>query len=264
MRYKAIVSYDGSRYIGWQKQPKSNTIQETIEKAMFAIHHYPVDIIASGRTDAGVHAYAQVFHFDSEMKIDDNSWCSALNALLPKDIRMQKVIVASDDFHARFNVVSKRYDFLVTDQMSNPFLENYMAKVYQQLDVPFMQECAKVFLGTHDFTTFTSNKIDSRKNRVKTIQHLNIIEEEGYIRMIFVGSGFLRYMVRMLAQTLIEAGKHKLTQEEVKSMLEAKDKHVCHYKATGNGLYLMHVSYGGEEDESELSYTYPTMFSCHR
>lgn len=249
MRYKAVVSYDGSRYIGWQKQPKPNTIQETIEKALSDMHHHPIGITASGRTDTGVHALGQVFHFDSEMKIDNEHWCRALNALLPKDIRMQRVDLASDDFHARFDVISKRYDYLITDQMNNPFLENYMAKIYQKLDAPYMQECASIFLGTHDFTSFTSNKIDHRKDRVKTITCLDIVEENGYIRMIFIGSGFLRYMVRMLAQTLIEAGKHKITKEEIKEMLDSRDKHVCRYKAVANGLYLMEVHYGGDEDE---------------
>lgn len=246
MRYKAVVSYDGSRYIGWQKQPNPNTIQETIEKALSSMHHFPVSITASGRTDTGVHAVAQVFHFDSEMKIDNEHWCRALNALLPKDIRIQQVDAVSDDFHARFDVVGKRYDYLITSQMKNPFLENYMAKVYQDLDIDYMRECAEVFLGTHDFTTFTSNKIDPRKDRVKTISLLDIIEENGYIRIVFVGSGFLRYMVRMLAQTLIEAGKHKITKAEIKDMLEKQDKHLCRYKAVANGLYLMEVYYGGE------------------
>lgn len=248
MRYKAIVSYDGSRYIGWQKQPKPNTIQETIEKALFSMHHHPVSITASGRTDTGVHAVAQVFHFDSEMMIDSEHWQRALNALLPKDIRIQRVDVAADDFHARFDVVSKRYDYLVTDQMKNPFLENYMAKVRHRLDVDYMRECAQVFVGTHDFTTFTSNKIDSRKDRVKTISRIELIQEDGYLRMVFVGSGFLRYMVRMLAQTLIEAGRHKISKEEIQYMLDGRSKHLCRYKAVANGLYLMEVHYGGERE----------------
>lgn len=250
MRYKALVSYDGSGYIGWQKQPKPNTIQETIETAMARMHRHPVNITASGRTDAGVHAIGQVFHFDSELDLDSDRWRMGLNTLLPKDIRIQHVEVVKDDFHARFHVRSKRYDYLITNEMENPFVDNYMAKIYPVLDVPFMKECATIFLGTHDFTTFTSNKIDKRKNRVKTITRLEIIEEREHLRIIFEGNGFLRYMVRMLAQTLIEAGKHKLSKEQVQQMLDGKDKHLCHYKACANGLYLMEVHYGGEADEN--------------
>lgn len=250
MRYKALVSYDGSGYIGWQIQPNPNSIQQTIETALATMHRHPVTIVASGRTDAGVHAVGQIFHFDSEIDIDDERWRMALNALLPKDIRIKKVEPVSEDFHARFDVVSKRYDYLVTNQMTNPFLEKYMAKDYLPLDVAYMKECAKVFVGTHDFTTFTSNKIDARKDRVKTISRLEVVEEDGYIRMIFEGTGFLRYMVRMLSQTLIEAGKHKLTIDDLKEMLEAKDKHLCRYKAVANGLYLMEVHYGGEVNEN--------------
>lgn len=245
-RYKCIVSYDGSRYGGWQKQINATSIQEVIEHALGKIHSHEVSIVASGRTDAGVHALGQVFHFDSEKVIDDEHWRMAINSLLPKDIRIQQVRETKADFHARFSAVKKRYDYLVTSDVRNPFYENYMGKDRKKLDVVYMQECAMIFVGTHDFTSFTSTKIDARKDRVKTIHHIDVIQEENYVRIQFVGSGFLRYMVRMLAQTLIEAGKHRIHKEDVQIMLEGKNKHLCHYKADAQGLYLIEVSYEEE------------------
>lgn len=242
-RYKAIVSYDGSQYGGWQKQLNTHSIQTEIEQALETIHGHPVPICASGRTDAGVHALAQVFHFDSEKNIPYDNWKRALNSLLPKDIRIQEVEKVDEFFHARFCAKEKRYDYLITSDIHNPFLQNYMGKEYKKLDTAYMQECAGIFKGTHDFTSFTSNRINPKKSRVKTITRLDIIEEENCVRMIFEGSGFLRYMVRMIAQTLIEAGKHNIQKEEIQWMLASKDKHLCRYKAQAEGLYLVKVVY---------------------
>ena len=118
-----------------------------------------------------------------------------------------------------------------------------MGKDRKSLDVAYMQECANVFIGTHDFTSFTSSKIDERKSRIKTIYRLEVQQEANAVHIIFEGNAFLRYMVRMLAQVLIEAGKHRLTKEAISQMLEAKDKHACRYKASANGLYLVRVDY---------------------
>lgn len=250
MRYKVTVSYDGSAYYGWQKQPNVCSIQEAIERVLEHMHKRPVEITASGRTDAYVHAKGQVFHFDSDKEIDSEHWKMALNSQLPVQIRIQEVVPVSDEFHARFDARYKRYDYLVTHQVDNPFIQKYMAKERTVLDVAYMQECANIFLGTHDFTSFTSNKIDPRKPREKTIIKLEIVQEDDAIRMIFVGNGFLRYMVRMIAQTLIEAGKHKISKDDIQVMLDGKDKHLCRYKGAPEGLYLVQVIY--DEDDKHV------------
>lgn len=243
MRLKVTVSYDGSSYSGWQRQTNAPSIQNEIEVTLSTMLKQPVEVIASGRTDAQVHAIGQVFHFDCEKDIDEEQWIRALNSLLPKDIRIQSVERVDDNFHARFSATMKRYDYLVSNEVRNPFVQSYMGIERFQLDRDYMQECATVFIGTHDFTSFTSAKIDPRKPRVKTITRIEVQKEEKYIRIIFEGTGFLRYMVRMLAQTLIEAGKHQITKEEIRKMLESKDKHACRYKADPQGLYLVHVKY---------------------
>lgn len=244
-RYKVIVSYDGTNYNGWQKQPNGKSIQGEIEKALAYMHQREVEIVASGRTDAKVHAIGQVFHFDSERELSNEKWQQALNSLLPSDIRIKQVEMVHDDFHARFDATSKRYEFYITNDINNPFYENYMAKDKAILDVKAMQEVADVFIGTHDFTSFTSNKIDPRKPRTKTITKLEVIDGGNYVKLVFEGTGFLRYMVRMLSQTIIEVGKHRLTYEQVEAMLKACDKHACRYKGQAQGLYLVSVNYAG-------------------
>lgn len=248
MIYKCVVSYDGSAYSGWQIQPNCPSIQEQIEKALSKIHESRIMIVGSGRTDAAVHALGQVFHFESDKRLNEEQWIQALNRLLPRDIRILSVQLAKDDFHARFSAISKRYDYYITSDVLNPFLQKYMARDNRILDVEQMREAATCFLGTHDFTSFTSTKIDPRKTRIKTMTRLEIIQHEKHIQMIFEGDGFLRYMVRMMAQTLIEVGLGHLPANEVKAMLEAKDKHVCHYKAEACGLYLMKVNYREDEE----------------
>ncbi len=242
-RWKVTCSYDGSSYAGWQRQSNAQGIQQVIEEMLSKLHHAPIKICASGRTDAGVHAIGQVFHFDSDKDIDESHWKMAMNAMLPKDIRIQKVERVFSDFHARFHAVSKRYDYLISNETDNPFLQDYMDLISASLDVAYMQKCSRIFLGTHDFTSFTSAKIDARKSRIKTITKLDVIQEDRCIRILMEGDGFLRYMVRMIAQTLIEAGIHRLNKEEIQNMLDRKDKQACRYKAPACGLYLVQVYY---------------------
>ena len=188
-RYKVTVSYDGSCYSGWQRQINTHSIQQEIESAIEKIEGKFISITASGRTDAHVHALGQVFHFDSEKDIKPENWKRALNSLLPKDIRIKEICMVSDDFHARFHAVRKRYDYLITTEVDNPFYQKYMGKDRKELDIERMQKAAAIFLGTHDFTSFTSSKIDSRKSRIKTITRLDIVKEEHAVRFIFEGNG---------------------------------------------------------------------------
>ena len=247
MRLKATVSYDGSGYAGWQRQDNALGIESIIMDVMERIHHHPVEITGSGRTDAGVHAIAQVFHFDSELKMSKEQWRRAMNALLPADIRMQNVEKVREDFHARFDAISKRYDYYLSYDIDNPFLQRYRAFYRGRLNIERMKECAALFVGTHDFTSFTSSRIDPRKSRVRTITMCAIEETADGLHFRLEGNSFLRYMVRMIVGTLIEAGRDRLSVQEVKAMLEAKDKEACRYKAPGSGLYLVEVRYPEEE-----------------
>ncbi len=244
MVVKCVVSYDGTNYKGWQVQPNANTIQKQIEETLYQIHHCTrVEAVASGRTDTHVHALGQVFHFITDLNLSEKDWKFKLNRLLPKDIRIREVTFETDDFHARFSCTSKRYDYLICTNGDDPFVRNYMYVEKRKLDLERMTQAAHVFEGCHDFTSFTSSKIHEEKSRVRTITECSVHEEENCIRMIFKGDGFLRYQVRMMAQTIIEVGLNHLEVNDVKEMLEATDKHVCRYKAEAKGLYLVEVNY---------------------
>lgn len=243
MIVKALVSYDGFNYAGWQKQENALGIQQVIEEALYKITKEHVDVVASGRTDAGVHAFGQVFHFETNKNIPAIQYERALNALLPKDIRILKAEEMPDDFHARFSAVGKRYDYYCSYDIKNPFNYKYRNLLTKKLDIEAMKNASKVFLGSHDFTSFASSKIDPRKPRVKTISNIEIIEEGMDVHFIFEGTGFLRYQVRMMTGTLIAVGQHKIGVDDVQRMLDAKDKSACRYNASSCGLYLVEVKY---------------------
>lgn len=243
MRYKVVVAYDGHAYHGWQKQPNQNSIQAKIEQYLSQICNHEVEIVASGRTDRYVHALGQVFHFDTHLKMAVSKWKYALNNFLPKDIRIVDVAVVNEDFHARFSAKSKTYRYVYTYDNDNPFNYKYKSILKNRVDIALMQEASSILLGTHDFTSFASNKINPLKSRVKTIYKIDIYEKDQDVILEFNGDGFLRYMVRILSQVLIEVGKQNLTLDDVKWMLEKKDKDICRYKADGFGLYLVNINY---------------------
>lgn len=244
MVIKCVVSYDGTNYKGWQVQPGLVTVQKVIQDVLAKMHSgNHVEIAASGRTDAQVHALGQVFHFETTIQLPPDQWKYKLNCMLPKDVRIQDVSIEKDDFHARFSCVSKRYDYYISLNENNPFVRNYMSVEKRPLDIKQMELAAKVFEGTHDYTSFSSGKIHEEKSRIRTVTEVSVHKFDEHIQLIFKGDGFLRYQVRMMAQTIIEAGLHHIEIEDVRKMLEAKDKHVCRYKADPCGLYLVEVNY---------------------
>lgn len=248
MRIKMTLSYDGSAYAGWQRQINATGIETIVMAALERLHHHPVEITASGRTDGGVHALAQVIHYDSDITMGEDHWIKAMNALLPLDIRVQQVEMVADNFHARFDAVRKRYDYRISYDVKNPFYHRYFALYCGKLDVARMQRCADQLLGTHDFTSFTSSRIDPRKSRIRTLYRCEVIEEDNGVHFILEGNSFLRYMVRMIVGTLIEAGRGRLDVQDVRAILDAKDKHACRYKAVASGLYLVQVWYEEKEE----------------
>lgn len=243
MIIKCIVAYDGYNYAGWQKQENALGIQTIIESALEKIQKKPVDIVASGRTDARVHAIGQVFHFQSDIDMKPWQYVKAMNALLPQDIRIQSAEIMPDDFHARFSCKSKQYAYIATYDTTNPFMSRYKAPLYQSLDMEKMLEAAAYFIGEHDFTSFSSSRIDPRKPRIKNIRTIEIRNEKKDVCFLFEGNGFLRYQVRMMTGTLIEVGKHRIQPQDVEKMLLQKNKEVCRYNAPPQGLYLMKVRY---------------------
>ncbi|SDN58507.1 tRNA pseudouridine38-40 synthase [Fictibacillus solisalsi] len=243
-RWKATVSYDGTQFAGYQVQPEARTVQGEIEKNLAKMHKgNSVRISASGRTDAGVHAIGQVFHFDSPLAIAPERWQKALNALLPADIRILEVEAVPLDFHARFSAVEKEYHYrLMTNGEPDVFRRNYASHFPYPLDHGAIQEAMGIFMGTHDFTSFSSARSEV-EDKVRTITMFEL--ETAGDELIFKvrGSGFLYNMVRIMAGTLLDAGQGKIQPEEIRSMLAEKDRSAAGKTAPPHGLYLYRVTY---------------------
>lgn len=245
MRMLAIVSYDGTAYAGYQVQPNAMTIQAKIEQALAKIHKgQDIRITASGRTDSGVHAIGQAFHFDTNLTIPEGNWKRALNALLPKDIQIKSVQCVSDDFHARFDVKAKTYQYYVWSTEDNHlFQRNYSYLVRGSLDLNAMQQACAMIEGEHDFTAFCAANDGVKGTKVRTIYRATCEQKEDQYIFTFTGSGFLYNMVRILVGTLIEIGKGKRKPEEMKEIINSKDRAQAGKTAPPQGLFLASVTY---------------------
>ena len=246
MRYFIGFSYDGSKYNGYQKQPKSRTVQNEMEKALKKLNGgQSVSLVSSGRTDAGVHAYHQRAHFDMDKKIPISNIKDGLNSLMPDDIYVSSITVVDDDFHARFNAKAKEYIYKINMGQYNPIEKDYVYQYSKKLDIPEMERALKYIEGTHDFRSFV--KIDDEKdNYERTILQTNLIRDTKNVNMITIsifGTGFMRYMVRNIVGTLIEIGEGKYKSEEMIDIIRAKDRTKAGKCAPACGLYLKDVYY---------------------
>ena len=246
MRYLMTVSYDGTDFSGYQKQPKMRTVQMEIEKALKEINGgKKIDIYASGRTDARVHAIAQKIHFDMDKDIGVEKLKKALNSLLPNDIFIKKVESVSDNFHARFSAIGKEYVYLLNMGEYNPLERNYVYQYNEKLDVVEMERAMKYLEGTHNFKSFTKSDED-KDDYVRTVSQTNLIrdvKDVNKIILVFVGTGFLRYQVRNMVGTLILVGQGKIRSEEIINIIRKEDRRYAGKTATSEGLYLKNVFY---------------------
>ena len=243
MRFLIKFSYDGTNYSGFQTQKGKETIQEKLEKALTVINNNKTTkITATGRTDKGVHALCQYGHADINVNITEKKLKSALNSNLPEDIHVISTKIVDKDFHARYNVKEKEYQYLINTGEYNPLQRNYIFQYNHELNINKMQETIKYFLGTHDFRAFvTDNK--EKENCIRTITEATIKEENNLITIIFKGDGFLRYQVRNMVGILIRVGEDKLEPDKVKEILESKDRTKSGKTAPPQGLYLVNVKY---------------------
>ena len=245
MRFLATIAYDGSKYNGYQKQVHGNTVQDKLEGVLSTINGSSVSVSASGRTDAGVHALNQKIHFDLGISITPDGLVKAMNSLLPGDIFVRSVIGVSDDFHARFDVKAKEYIYKINMGEYNPIEKDYVFQYCKKLDVVEIERALKYLEGTHDFKSFTSGD-DKRDDYVRTIIQTNLIRDLKNVNMItisFLGTGFMRYMVRNLVGTLIQIGEGKYKSTDIIDILEACDRRRAGMCADACGLYLKDVFY---------------------
>ena len=243
MRFLIKFSYDGTAYNGFQTQPGLETIQEKLEDALKIINNDKVTpIIATGRTDKGVHALCQYGHADIDVNITEKKLKRAMNSNLPDDIHVIETKIVEDDFHARYNVKTKEYQYVINVGEYNPLERNYVFQYNYDLNVEAMANAIKVFVGEHDFRAFvTDNK--EKENCVRTIFYASIEKSCDKIVITFRGNGFLRYQIRNMVGILIKVGENKISTEDVEKILESKDRTIGGKTAPASGLYLTNVEY---------------------
>lgn len=242
--YKIIVAYDGTRYKGWQSQKTTDaTVEGKIEGVLEKAIGHPVDVIGSGRTDAGVHAKGQTANFHMEEKFSPEELLSILNRYLPEDIAVLSAEEVSERFHSRFSAVEKTYQYRIhTGSIPEVFERKYVYTHTEPLMIEQMKKAAGYMVGTQDFTSFCGNR-HMKKSAVRSVYEIRFEVTEQEIRIIYRGSGFLQNMIRIMTGTLIEVGQGKRTPEEIPAVLAAKNREAAGYTAPPQGLMLMEVKY---------------------
>lgn len=238
MRYLMYITYDGKNYSGYQIQPKNNTIQAELEKAIKVITKEKVTCVASGRTDAKVSAYEQPVHFDIDKELNLEKFTRSLNGILPADIRV--LAIGESDLHARFSAKKKTYIYkMYLSNVDMPLCQGYM-RVPTDLDFKSMQKFCKLIRGTHDFVGFRASGGEN-DSTIRTIYNARLRQSNGFLYFIVTGNGFLYKMVRNLVGTMLSIGEGKLKLKELKKTLFNGFK--CTHTAKADYLYLSYVEY---------------------
>jgi tRNA pseudouridine38-40 synthase len=241
---KMILQYDGTRYHGWQRQREAPTIQGILEDTAQELLSEPVTLIASGRTDAGVHALHQVCHFFTRSNIPPESIKRGLNSMIPSDIRVKEAVYARPDFHARYSVISKTYEYRILNSPElDLFLRFYTWHVALRLDLDKMRHCLASLLGQHDFSSFRSSG-SGNMNPVREMIRAEFQESEGgLMRFVFEADGFLRHMVRNIVGTVVDVGRGRIEAEAFDAIFRSGDRQKAGIKAPPQGLFLTMVKY---------------------
>lgn len=245
MRWKCTVAYDGTSFVGWQAQPSGNTIQQVIEKRLSFLMDRPVRIQGSGRTDAGVHARGQVFHFDGDWRHQPEDLVNALKTGIPETIRIYQAETVSEDFHARFSTTGKCYIYRYYEGDALPFETRYCYSLgRRRVNLDAMNAAAAVLIGRHDFSAFGANTHEEvARDPVKDLRVLEVTREGPRLELRTEGSGYLYKMVRRLAGCLLDVGLGRLTTGQVAEMLAAATPNKDIVTAPARGLTLEWVTY---------------------
>ena len=240
---KLIIEYDGKGFNGWQKQPTKLNIQGEIEKAIGEITGEEIDLIASGRTDAGVHSLGQTANFKTNTNIPAEKLAYAINSKLKKSIRIKCAEDVDERFHSRYSVKSKKYRYTINTSTHGSAIFRDMEYHFPiQLIVEKMQIAAKYFEGEHDFKAFKASGTSS-KSSIRTIYKAEVIQNGDRIYIELTGSGFLYNMVRIISGTLLDVGTGKVKPEEIKDIIESKERIRAGKTLPANGLCLVEVNY---------------------
>lgn len=243
-RYKLIIEYDGTSYIGWQKQKIGASVQEVVEKAISGISGESVELVASGRTDAGVHALAQVAHFDLVRAKSAFRMLVGLNHYLRgTNVAVIKCEQVNNDFHSRFSARLRHYQYRIISRTAPLTLNKNRAwHIPHLLDFPAMEKAARHLIGQHDFSSFRDAECQAQ-SPIKTIENIVLFKEGDSIKINISAKSFLHHMVRNIVGTLVFVGRGKLKVEDMKIILEAKDRKKSGPNAPAGGLYFLGVDY---------------------
>ena len=241
--YAIGIEFIGTNYRGWQRQAEVVSIQEKLETALSKIANHPVEVIAAGRTDAGVHAGNMVAHFVSTAKRAPYNWLRGANTLLPDDIALRWLVPMPSDFHARFSAIARRYRYITLNQPYRPaILRHQVTHIYEPLHIDKMMQASKQLVGTHDFTSFRASACQS-KQPVRTISHADFFCHGNYLVLDIQADGFLHHMVRNIMGTLFAIGKGELLVDDLTKLLHAKDRTLAPPTADADGLYFINAYY---------------------
>ncbi|MCB0457150.1 MAG: tRNA pseudouridine(38-40) synthase TruA [Flavobacteriaceae bacterium] len=241
MRYFMELAYNGTNYCGWQNQPNGVAVQEVVEKALSTLLGAEIAITGAGRTDAGVHAKQTFAHFDTEEITDTQHLVYRLNSFLPKDISVHDIFAVKGDAHARFDALSRTYEYHV-NLKKNPFQDGFSYHIHLQPDVSKMNKAAKVLLHYEDFQCFSRSKTDV-KTYYCTITKAHWEQRENGLIFTITANRFLRNMVRAIVGTLLEIGFGKMNLEDFKTIIESKNRSNAGASAPAHGLYLTNIEY---------------------
>jgi tRNA pseudouridine38-40 synthase len=239
-----VVEYNGSAYKGWQAQKFGvPSVQENLEKALAVITNHPVKVICAGRTDSGVHASAQVVHFETDVERNERAWTLGVNTYLPPDISVVAASNVADDFHARFSAISRRYRYVIYCSDLRPaILAKGVTWTYKKLNVDAMKKAAEIFLGTHDFTSFRA--VGCQANTpIRTVLNFDVRQLGHYIVLDIRANAFLHHMIRNFAGVLMTIGAGEKPVSWSKQVLDAKDRCQGGITAPPDGLYFVDAQY---------------------
>lgn len=243
-RYKIIIEYDGTNYCGWQKQPRLPSIQGKLEDAIKAFSQIHAPVQGSSRTDTGVHALAQVAHFDLDTKLESGKILRAMNFYLKEEaISVLDCEEVSEEFHARFSAKKRYYKYIITNRLPPLSIDiNRSCHVIEKLDVKKMQKAAKLLEGTHDFSNFRASMCQAH-SPIKKVDYINIHQEGEKITLEISASSFLHNMVRNIVGALRMVGKGKWTNDTIIKLRDLKEKNMQKFTSSPSGLYFIKVDY---------------------
>lgn len=243
MRIKAVVSYNGYSYQGWAKQINTKTIQGCIEEVLSRYFDTPINIYASGRTDSGVHALGQVFHFDiNKDDLDLSKAQYSFNMMLPKDIDILSLEKVDENFHARYSAKEKHYRYLINLKAKDPFSYMFMHLNPYDMDIDLFKKALKIFEGKHNFQDFTSKEEDEQ-NFIRFIREIDVKIDNNLLSIDIYGDGFMRYMVRYIIGASLMVAIKKEELSFIYSHLDQNKRNIISYKIEPQGLYLVEVKY---------------------